>query len=256
MLGLVQVCTANTVYTAADCLILPHKITQISSPVMGVLSEVGVEKSDSVKQGQVVARIESSVEKAAVDLARVRSEINSEVEEGKVNSTYDKKRKDRMDSLFKKNNISEEIKDEIERDERIAKARLQQARDLKKIRQYELAGMEAKLAQKTIRAPFSGYILEVSKNVGEYVEEQSIVTLAQLDPLNVEAILPIEYFGKIKPGMSAQIHVEAFPDKNQTAKVVLVDPVGNAASGTFGVRLEIPNPNNEIPAGLKCQAKF
>jgi hypothetical protein len=32
--------------------------------------------------------------------------------------------------------------------------------------------------------------------------------------------------------------------------------VGNAASGTFGVRLEIANPDNAIPAGLKCQAQL
>ncbi len=250
------VCHAQTVYTAADCLILPHRVTQISSPTVGVLSEVSVEKSDVVEQGQVIAKLESSVEKAAVDLAKVRSQVDSEIKEGQINTVFDKKRKVRMDSLYKKKNISEETRDEIERDERIAKARLQQAKDLKRIRKYELAGMEAKLAQKTIRAPFSGYILEVTKNVGEYVEEQPILTVAQLDPLNVEAILPIEYFGSIKPGMTANIHIEAFPDKTRKAKVVVVDPVGNAASGTFGVRLEIANPDNKLPAGLKCQAKF
>lgn len=244
------------VYTAADCLVLPHKVTKLSSPVMGVLSDVKVLKSDQVTKGQVVATLESTVEAAAVELAKVRAEIDSEVEEGKVNTAYDQKRKKRMDSLFQQKNISEDIKDEFERDERLAKARLQQAMDLKKIRQFELAGAQARLAQKTIKAPFDGYVLEVSKNPGEYVEEQSILTIAQLDPLNIEAILPIEFFGKVKPGMQASIHIEAFPDKSQTAKVVVVDPIGNAAAGTFGVRLELPNPNNKIPAGLKCQAKF
>jgi len=41
-----------------------------------------------------------------------------------------------------------------------------------------------------------------------------------------------------------------------TAKVVIVDRVIDAASGTFGVRLEIPNPKYELPAGLKCRVIF
>jgi multidrug efflux pump subunit AcrA (membrane-fusion protein) len=36
----------------------------------------------------------------------------------------------------------------------------------------------------------------------------------------------------------------------------IVDRVVDAASGTFGIRLEIPNPGNRIPAGLKCKVRF
>ena len=241
---------------AADCVITPHKVTELSSPVMGVIEEVLVNKSDKVAKGQVVATLESSVEKAAVELARVRAAIKSEVEEGQINREFDSKRKQRMDSLFKQKNISEDVRDEFLRDEKLAQVRLQQAEDLKKIRLYELAGMEARLEQKSIRAPFDGYVLERMKNPGEFVEEQAIVRIAQLDPLNVEAIFPIELFGKIKPGMTAKILTEAFPSDPKTAKVVLVDTIGNAASGSFGVTLEIPNPDNAIPAGLKCQAQI
>jgi multidrug efflux pump subunit AcrA (membrane-fusion protein) len=38
--------------------------------------------------------------------------------------------------------------------------------------------------------------------------------------------------------------------------VTVVDRVVDAASGTFGVRLEVPNPNYRLPAGLKCKARF
>jgi RND family efflux transporter MFP subunit len=241
---------------AADCVITPHRITELSSPVMGVIEDVLVNKSDKVNKGQIIATLESSVEKAAVDLARVRAAIESEVEEGQINREFDSKRKQRMDSLYQQKNISEDVLDEFHRDEKLAHVRLRQAQDLKKIRQYELAGMEARLAQKSIRAPFDGYVLERMKNPGEFVEEQAILRIAQLDPLNVEAIFPIELFGKIKPGMTANILMEAFPANPKTAKVVLVDTIGNAASGTFGVRLEIANPDNAIPAGLKCQAQI
>ncbi len=40
------------------------------------------------------------------------------------------------------------------------------------------------------------------------------------------------------------------------AEVTVVDRVVDAASGTFGVRLELPNPDYAIPAGLKCRVEF
>lgn len=138
---------------AVDCIITPHLVTELSTPVMGVLDEVLVEKSDRVEAGQVLARLESSVERAAVDLARARAQIDSEVAESEVNITFDAKRKQRMDSLFKQKTVSEDVRDEFERDARLAGVRLQQAKDLKNIRQYELEGMQARLDQKTIRAP-------------------------------------------------------------------------------------------------------
>jgi len=41
-----------------------------------------------------------------------------------------------------------------------------------------------------------------------------------------------------------------------TAQVQVVDLTVDAASGTFGVRLTLPNPGNRIPAGVKCRARF
>jgi multidrug efflux pump subunit AcrA (membrane-fusion protein) len=40
------------------------------------------------------------------------------------------------------------------------------------------------------------------------------------------------------------------------AKVVVVDKVIDAASGTLGIRLQLPNPDNKIPAGIKCSVQF
>ncbi len=247
-------CMDNAI--VADCVITPHQVTDLSSPIMGVIEEVLVEKSAKVRKGQVVARLESSVEQAAVALAEARAKIHSEVDEGKLNSRFDEKRKNRVDQLFKQQTVSEDTRDEVLREAQLASLRLQQAEELKHIRGLELSGMEARLKQKTIVAPFDGYVLERFKSKGEFVEEQPILRLAQLDQLNVEAVLPIEQFGKIKTGMRAKLSIPSFPNLAKIATVVIVDAAGNAASSTFGVRLLLENPNNEIPAGLRCQAQF
>jgi len=107
-----------------------------------------------------------------------------------------------------------------------------------------------------IESPVSGVVVERFLNPGEYVENTPILKLAQIDPLNVEVILPVGMWGAVKPGMEAQVLPEAPVGGYYTAKVAIVDRIIHAASGTFGVRLELPNPDYRIPAGLKCQVVF
>jgi hypothetical protein len=72
----------------------------------------------------------------------------------------------------------------------------------------------------------------------------------------VEVIVPAQMFGKISPGMTATVVPELLAYGEQTATVTVVDKVIDAASSTFGVRLELPNPDQQIPSGLKCLVRF
>jgi len=110
--------------------------------------------------------------------------------------------------------------------------------------------------RKTVRSPLDGVVVARHKSTGEYIEDQAIVTIAQLDPLRVEVIAPVELFGMIEQGMSAEVISELESSGPHTATVVSVDRVIDGASGTFDVRLELPNPDYKIPSGLKCQVKF
>ena len=67
----------------------------------------------------------------------------------------------------------------------------------------------------------------------------------------------MELIGAIEVGMDAEITPEnAAAKKVYKAKVTIVDRVIDAASGTFGVHLELPNPEYHLPAGLKCKVAF
>ena len=72
----------------------------------------------------------------------------------------------------------------------------------------------------------------------------------------VEVIVPVALFGRIKVGQSAEVYPEAPLGGTWGAKVTVVDRVIDAASGTFGVRLALPNNDLKLPAGLKCRVKF
>ena len=112
------------------------------------------------------------------------------------------------------------------------------------------------MKRRIIRSPVSGVVVERLMSPGERVEEETILKIAQIDPLRVEVILPSSAFGRVKVGMRAAVVPEFPSDTVHVAPVTIVDRVVDAASGTFGVRLELPNPDHEIPVGLHCQVRF
>ena len=99
-------------------------------------------------------------------------------------------------------------------------------------------------------------VVERFLSPGERVDEEPILKLAQLDPLRVEVFAPVEVLGDIAVGQQAEVTLQAPLRETFTARVTVVDPIVDAASGTFGVRLELPNRRNLLPAGLKCQVRF
>ena len=120
--------------------------------------------------------------------------------------------------------------------------------------------LESKWAQKvldrrTIRSPISGVVVEVQTNPGEFVYENPILQVAQLDPLRIEVILPIEMFGAIEQGMQGVVFPE-IGGEPQRASVTVIDRLMDPGSSTFGVRLELENSDYAIPGGQRCEIAF
>ena len=120
----------------------------------------------------------------------------------------------------------------------------------------ELKRAEQILENRTVRSPVDGVVVERMMSPGESAENRPIVKIAKIDPLNVEIIVPVDYFGSIQVGMQAEV-TPRYPGANvQRATVTVVDRVVDAASDTFGVRLLLPNPDYEIPGGVRCGIRF
>jgi len=84
----------------------------------------------------------------------------------------------------------------------------------------------------------------------------SVMTIAEIDPLNVEVFVPVESYGEIIAGTEATVRPEAPVGGSYRAVVAVSDKVFDAASRTFGVRLVLQNPDFELPAGTRCTVKF
>jgi RND family efflux transporter MFP subunit len=204
-------------------------VVEVSSQVSGILEEVMVERGDMVEKGQVIARLKSGVEMAAVEQARTRVEFNT-------------RKAARNKDLYRKQLISIHDEDELETELLLAELQLREASE--------------KLELRTIYSPIQGVVVERFISPGEYVGEEAILKIASYDPLYVEVIVPFERFGTIDKGMRVMVMPEQPVGGEYTAKVTIVDRIIHAASGTFGVRLELKNPSHRLPAGLKCMVRF
>jgi len=240
-----------------DCLLEPHMVVNINSSVRGKLKTVNVERSDLVEKGQVLAELESEVEKAEVELARARSSMKAELMSSEVSYAYARRKLRRFDGLLEQDVVSAQTKDEVETEEDLALQQIAQAKENRRLAELELQRALVVLEQRTVTSPISGVVVERYASSGEFADDEALMQLAQLDPLNVEVILPAHLFGSIKPGMQAEVTPETSLDgKSYTAEVKIVDRMIDASSGTFGVRLELPNPDYKLPGGLKCMARF
>jgi len=216
---------------SAECLLEPHKVVSVGSPVDGVLQSVSVDRGDTVSVGQVLAQLQAGVEAASVSLSQARID-------------FGRRKMERNESLFQKQLISAQDKDEIETETRI--------------REEELKRDQENLKQRTIVSPINGVVVERKLVAGDLIRSDKSVVfkLAQLDPLNVELVMPAEQYGSVRVGMAGKVSLSGHAAGTYNASVVVVDRLIDAASGTFGVRLQLANPGNRIPAGIRCSVRL
>ncbi len=239
-----------------DCLLEPETRVDISSAVPGVLETVYVERADVVSEGDPIAKLESSVEEALVAVAAARADMGAELESRKTQLAYAQRKLERIKELHRTRSVSPSEKDEAETEVALARFELQRVEDEQRLAELELEQARRALSKRTIRSPLSGVVGERYLSAGESVDERPIMRLAKINPLRVEVIAPVELFGQIRAGMKARVTTEIPALGMHDATVSVVDPIIDAASGTFGVRLTLPNPGHQLPGGLRCQAQF
>ena len=241
-----------------DCIIEARQMVDIRSPVEGLIERVHVERGEGVKKGQVLVTLESGPERAAVAVSRQRAESIGAVKSAEAKLDLAVKKEKRAEELARQNFISTNAVEEARTERQLAESELKVARENQKLAELELQRATEVLGMRTIRSPVTGVVVDRYLKAGEFATtsvKDPILKVAEIDPLNVEVILPASLYGTVQQGDRAEISPETPPQKF-IARVRVVDRVINAASGTFGVRLELPNDKQLVPAGAKCRVKF
>jgi RND family efflux transporter MFP subunit len=252
-----EVTTGNTAGDVVSCIIRPRQVVQLASSISGRIAEEFVDRGDTVSQGQVVAKLESSIEEAQLALDRYKAANSTEQESAETDLGFNERqlaRKQKLrDNMFAKiDDVDDYTTRAMQDDISIRKAQINQ----------HLAALEAvrsagALNLRSVKSSVDGVVTERKLQPGEYVYEQTpIMTIAQIDPLSVELVVSAQRYGTIKVGQLVEIHPNPPVGGVYRVKVDVVDPIIDAASETFGVRLILPNPERAIPAGIRCSAQL
>jgi RND family efflux transporter MFP subunit len=242
---------------AFDCVMEPSLTLRLGSPITGILANVDVDRGQVVRQGDVLARLESSVEAATLALARARADSGAEIDARRARLDQARSELARAASLHDRAVVSTQRIEELRANAQIAASELALAELNRRMAGLEVGRAEAMLEQRVIRSPVNGVITARNLGPGEYIHyDNFVISVARLDPLHVETYLPVRLFRRIRVGTAAVVRPDAPVGGSFPAQVGVIDEVFDAASGTFGVRLTLANADLALPGGARCRVEF
>ena len=256
LLPLLCISTPTRAQQPLGCLIEPDYVAEVGSQVVGVIESMRVERGQRVHKGQVIALLRADIERAAVGVAKSRSEAVADIQAAAANAAFAKQRMDRGKDLLAQKFISDQAYDQMRTESDVAEQKLAQAREQQRLARHELDLASSQLGMRTVRSPLDGIVVERYLIAGERVEDKPMVRVAVVDPLRVQVVAPSSMYGRIQIGATASIVPELANATPVSARVILIDKMLDSASNTFRITLKLPNPGNTLPAGLRCRADF
>lgn len=196
----------------------------VANEVPGLVSEVAFESGQGVAQGDLLIQLEDSVDRAALSALEARA--------GLAEQTFQ-----RFSDLLAQNSISRADYDEAQADLRMARAAVEEQR--------------ARLAKKTIRAPFDGVMGLRQVDLGEFIDVGTpIVDLNMLDPIQVDFSVSEKHLDAVSPGREVELAVAAFADRTFPGQILAVAPSVSETTRTLKVRAQLDNPQRRLKPGM------
>src|SRR5438445_2455165 len=245
---------AGSPVLAASGYLVARRKAVVSAKIQGRLAELRVEEGTRVREGQLIARLESSdyeaqVRRAAAALERAQADLAENERQARVARGLAAEKITSQDSL-----------DAAESRVRLAQAAVSQAR-------ADLSYAEAQLANTRILAPFTGTVVKKMAEVGESVapippgvnlstSSGAVVALADLDTLEVEADVAESNVARLGPKQPAEVTVEAFPDRRYRAVLRQVIPTADRTKATVQVKVTILDKDAQLRPEMSAKVQF
>jgi len=242
-----------------DCMIEPAQTVELRSPVSGILQEVRARRGQLVRKGDVLATIESSVERSAADAAHYRAQAQGALLTARNKVTAAREKARRMDELLQEAFVSAQARDDAQAELRLAESELVTAQENSQIAKMEHRQSMDQLNRRVLRSPFDGAVVDQYLHPGSLVDggegKKPILKVAQTNPLIVHAILPFTLFPELHIGDTAVVMPEKPFTRKIEARIRTIDRVIDSAAGTFGVQVELDNAKQDLPAGIRCKLR-
>ncbi len=209
--------------TAVGSVVATHDIG-VTTEVGGIIRHILFKSGDKVAAGRVLVKLDDRVDQAAL-LAKKSAAKLAEIQ-------YKRSAK-----LLPKRLVSKSSHDEVRASFEAARAVVTQ--------------QLAIINQRTITAPFTGFLGIRNVNLGQYLKPgDKVVTLQTLNPIYIDYSLPERYFSKLKSGLRVIALLDAFPGRKFIGKINAIQPGINSSSRTIKVRAIFNNKEGRLRPGM------
>jgi membrane fusion protein (multidrug efflux system) len=213
----------------------------VKAKVAGELLEVAVREGESVRQGQVLARIDPTEVRARVaareaDVAAARAQL-----------VWADKNRLTQKALLDKAFISQNAFDNIQSNYDVAVAKLRSA-------EAELIVARKSLGDSVLVAPFPGIVAQRHVQPGERVAlDAKVITVVNLSRLELEAAVPAAEISRLRVGQEVAFSVDGFGERAFGGRIERINPGTVSGSRSINVYAVIDNPEGELRGGLFAQ---
>jgi membrane fusion protein, multidrug efflux system len=208
----------------------PKRSSVVASETDGVVIKRLRDLGDYVESGEILLRLEN--DQLMASLSEARADVRLQT----FNFEHASK-------LLETDAISEQNFE----DSRYQKARAR----------AKLSDLEDSVRELAIRAPFSGHVVQIMSEVGEWVTRgEGVVHLISIDTVRVHVNVPEGYVTALAAGDSAVISVDALGTKPVHGSVIAVLAEGFADSRTFPVLVEAPNPGHHMRSHMAARVEL
>jgi macrolide-specific efflux system membrane fusion protein len=245
-------------------------VEQVEVPARqsGALDELGVHEGDMVEAGALVAKIEDAdvqldMRRAQLELAAARKQAENDVKVRFARKSLEVAEAEQRRALDSEKRLSQSVSQSeldqlrliVERttlEVEQAQFEMELARTTRGIKENELELAEHGIRQRRITAPLAGFVTQVNRHRGEWVEPgQPIIRILRLDRLRAEGLASAEALGGGLHGRAVKLTVELEGKPVEFAgKVVFVSPEIDPVNGQVRVWAEIENKNLKLRPGL------
>lgn len=252
-LAAVFIITTNLNAIEVDGFTEPNRTVDVASHEQGIVTHIDVRVGDSVRQGQVIARLDDELHVILLETARERKDARGRLESAEAEM---KMRKIRLAKLTELREQGFGRKEEVDRavsEYEVAQAELKAVREDLVDKQWQFEKIQAEFKRRSIRAPLDGVVAVRLKEVGEYVapNEPNVMTVVELNPLLAKFSMKREYSRQLRVGDQVKVRLEE-SQRDVIGTIDMVSPVIDAQSGTIKVKVRIENQDHAILSGERC----
>jgi len=261
-----RITAGGSVGITANGYVVARTRASVSSRVAGRLAALHVEEGSRVRRGQVLARLENADYEAALAQAEADSlRTVAALHEAQASRGQLARDLARARDLVAKNLEATRAAEELESQLAAADARVASQRAVVRAAGAAMAYARANLEFTYIRAPFDGTVLRKDAEVGEVVApvatgggltRGAVVTMADLETLEVEVDVNEAYIAQIRDSQPARVVLDAYPSASFQAEVRQIVPTADRQRATVQVKVRLTERDPRILPEMGARVDF